>query len=345
MTLDALIARFWAWMDLVATALLAVASGARGSTHGTLMENRDGTFTLAGGDAGAPPFRLETGPVPPAVVQALKGREAELRLQATRFLFRPLELPQQAGAFLDGIVRTQIDRLTPWRAEEAAYGWTPPVDAGSGRITLTIAATARPPVAALAATLAAAGARRVTVSTRATDGDEPVTVLSHSSAGIGGTTRLRHALAAGLAVALICALAASLAAQYVGGDLDAQREDLDRRIAVQRKALMAGNRDSGDATGLRALEQRKHDNPPVVLVLDWLTQALPDDTHLSELHVDGARVQLVGLSGDAPALVRHLEQSRHFTEATFVAPTTRAGDAPGERFQIETRIRAPEAAR
>lgn len=345
MTLDALIARFWAWMDLVAAALHALASCAQGSAHNTLTENRDGTFTLAGADAGAQPFGLESGPLPSPVVQALKGRDVELRLQSARFLFRPLELPQQAGAFLDGIVRTQIDRLTPWRAEQAAYGWTPPVDAGGGRITLTIAATARPPVDALAATLAAAGARCVTVSTRATDGDEPVTVLSHSSTGTGGTTRLRHALAAGLAAALICALAASLSAQFVGGDLDAQRDDLDRRIAVQRKALMAGNRDGGDAGGLRALEQRKHDSPLVVLVLDWLTQALPDDTHLSELHVDGARLQLVGLSGDAPALVRLLEQSRRFTEATFVAPTTRAGDAPGERFQIETRIRAPEAAR
>lgn len=345
MTLDALIARFWAFIDLVATALQTLASGAGGAARTTITETGDGSFALAGAGSGVPAFRLAPGPLPPAVAQALKGRDVELRLKDGRFLFRPLELPQQAGEFLDGIVRTQIDRLTPWRAEEAAYGWTPPVAGGTGRITLTIAATSRPPVSALAAMLAAAGARCVTVATLAPDG-QPVTVLSHNGAGAGGATALRHALAAGLAAALVCALAASLVAQFVGGDLDARREDLDRRIAAQRRALMAASRgDGGETAGLRALEQRKHDAPPVVLVLDWLTQALPDDTHLSELNVDGMRVQLIGLSGNAPALIRHLEQSRHFTEATFVAPTTRSGDDPAERFQIEARIRAPEAAR
>ena len=64
-------------------------------------------------------------------------------LQPKRFLFRPLELPARAADFLEGIVRAQIDRLTPWSASEAVFGCTAPVASGAESITTMIAATTR----------------------------------------------------------------------------------------------------------------------------------------------------------------------------------------------------------
>src|SRR5207302_10361825 len=116
----------------------------------------------------------------------LKTSHAELVLQPARFLFRPLELPRRATEFLDGIVRAQVDRLTPWSAAEAAFGWSPPTDAGNDRIVVTVAATARGLVTPLVEAVAALGADAVVVSTLASAPGGPagpIKVLEHTVRG------------------------------------------------------------------------------------------------------------------------------------------------------------------
>ena len=56
----------------------------------------------------------------------MRGANVQIVLQSRHFLIRSLELPAGAANFLDGVVRTQIDRLTPWRSTEAAFGTTAP---------------------------------------------------------------------------------------------------------------------------------------------------------------------------------------------------------------------------
>ncbi len=92
------------------------------------------------------------------------------------------------------------------------------------------------------------------------------------------------------------------------------------------------------ARPVAALERRKRETPASVIVLDALSEVLPDNTYVTELHLAGNKLQIVGITGDAPSLISLIEQSGQFTRATFYAPTTRSPSDPGERFHIEAQI-------
>jgi general secretion pathway protein L len=112
------------------------------------------------------------GPVEAAA--ELSKTRVELVLRPDRFLFHPVELPAQAEEFLDGIVRAQLDRLTPWNAADAAFGWTKPIAAASGRIVVTVAAAPRTGIMPLLRPLLSSGARSIAVYTQAPGHEQSV---------------------------------------------------------------------------------------------------------------------------------------------------------------------------
>lgn len=348
MSLSRIVDGFSSWLDMTAEAIVAAIARLRNARAVQLVEEESGAFSLRAAEGAAhPPFSLAE--MPESLAAELRGREVELVLQPSRFLFRPLELPKRAAEFLAGIVRAQIDRLTPWSPAEAVFGWTAPADLADERIGLTVAATARGRIEPHVAALKAAGAKSVRVSTAApVDGAAapvPVRVFELALSGALGLARVRQALLVLLIAATAAASLATFASQIAGAGLDAELDALNERIGTQRRVLMAGRDGNGAGAALRALEQRKQDSPATVLVLEALSRVLPDHTYVTEMHVEGDRVQVIGVSQEAPSLIRLMEDSARFTEATFFAPTTRVPQDPGERFHIEARIKLPFEAR
>jgi general secretion pathway protein L len=139
---------------------------------------------------------------------------------------------------------------------------------------------------------------------------------------------------------MVTGLAAAISMGYSAvalDSLDAEQQALSKKIAARRAALRTGPDFALSAQ--RMLERRKQSTPSSVIVLEALSQILPDHTFVTEFRVEGDKVQLVGVTRDAAALIGLIEQSPHFTRATFYAATTRtAGDA-GERFHIEAHIK------
>jgi general secretion pathway protein L len=330
-----------AWTDSVAAAIIAGFDRVASPRVVRLIEDDEGGFTVeTAAKADNVPARIAFADgvfSAPNLAPVLKGSRVEIVLQPARFLFRPLELPARAADFLEGIVRAQIDRLTPWSASEAVFGCSSPTASGADSITTVIAATTRK--VAMTYVLAVAGFHPAAIAV-CTDAAERnagrVKVFEQKARGHLHAARLSRALSIALGVAAAAALLSLLAATWIANDLGAQEGELARQISQRRAAIRAGS--DGGRSPIATLERRKYETPASVIVLDALSRVLPDNTYVTELHLAGNKLQISGITRDAPSLIPLIEQSQHFTRATFYAPTTRSPSDPGERFHIEARI-------
>jgi len=334
-------AGFSGWMDCVAGAVVAAFGRLSPAKVVRLTEQPDGTFT-AETPAGKPaPVKIAGGTAVCSgeTAAALKDCRVELALRPERFLFRTLELPKRAAEFLDGIVREQIDRITPWTANEAVVGSSKPAELGSDKIAVTVAAAPRAQIVALVQAFGPLGVKSAVVSTTPKDAASgAITVFEQSAAGALQTRQVRRRLAAGLTIAAVLAGLALVADVVIGGELQSRQNDMTRRIAERRGIIRAGN--DAVATGaMTKLARRKNQTPADVIVLEALSKVLPDNTYVTELRIEGDKMQIVGITSDAPSLIGLIEQSPHFSRATFFAPTTRSPSDPGDRYHIEARIK------
>jgi general secretion pathway protein L len=348
--MEAIADGFLRWIDCVAGALIRCRAHLRSPRTIRLVEQDAGEFTIeidqrtpAESPRSIAPIRMADGRVtmalPPDIAAILPRSRVEIILQSNRFLFREVYLPARALEFLDGIVRAQIDRLTPWKPANAAFGFSPPLAVEHEQILITIAATSLGLVAPYLEAIADAGAHSIAVFAAvegSRDDAVAIRVLEGGVYGIVEVRRVRRGLVATFAGAAVAAAGALCLAAIVGPGLENRREELSEQMARLRAAASATR--EPEAGTFSALVHRKQSVPATVLVLEELSQILPDHTSLTELHVENNKVRITGITSDAASLIGLLEQSSHFAEATFFAPTTRTVSEPGERFHIEARV-------
>ena len=338
---------FLRWMDSVATSVVTILDRLVAPRRVRLAEQENGTFILQApaGDSSPPLLQVKilNGVASCAgnATAMLKGSRVELAMRPDRFFFRAIELPRRATEFLDGVVRAQIDRITPWDAGEAVFGWSAPTDISNDRISVTIAATARPQIIPLVQAIGHLGVKSIAVSATLPNEQADkatIKIFEQSAAGTLEVRQVRRALiAALLSLAVLSGLAIS-AGIIIGNDLQNRQSDVSRRIAERRGIIRAGS-DAVINSALANLARRKNQTPASVIVIEALSSILPDHTYVTELRIEGDKVQVVGISSDAPSLIRLIELSPHFDHATFFAPTTRSPSDPGDRFHIEARIK------
>ncbi len=314
-----------------------------------LDEGIDGTFTatMAAAKSGQTlspfAFRLGDEKPQPAIPEdwkaAFRGGRIEVRLQSIHVMARLLEFPSKAVDFLDGMIRSQIDRLTPWSASEAVFGWGVAKQISNERIEVAFAATSRLKVDPLVRLAKSFDAASVVIAVAAeTDSGASTWIMlldQRLRSAIGLAVNVPRLLRAALLSVALAAAASLLLNVYLGGSLQSELQDLQHRIAQRRTALRL---DASGASGLGLLAKRKQTTASSVMVLEALSRLLPDSTYVTELRIEGDKVQVMGMTQDAPSLIRLMEQSRQFTRATFFAPTTHAANESGERFHIEAHI-------
>ena len=250
---------FGVWIAAVTTAIHAVMARIVPQRRIELVEGDAGRFTarvISSKEPAIAPFAFELSPgraqaAPAADWQtALRGSRIDVILRADQVLFREVDFPKQAADFLDGMVRAQIDRLTPWVASEALFGMTAPAALSNERIALTLAATSRQkvqPLLALAADWGAASVTGLVTIPEAAPGAAPIKLFERTLSGAAGGTRdLPRLLRMTLLGAGLAAAASLLISTYLGSEYAAEQLDLQQKIA-QRRAALRINRSDGTA--------------------------------------------------------------------------------------------------
>jgi general secretion pathway protein L len=282
--------------------------------------------------------------IPTKVARATEGSLVVLELPAAEVVVRRISVPAQARDFLAGIVRNQVERLSPWHSDQAAYGFDTEVNGEDpANLDVRVLITSRTAIDGLRDKLAAMG---LTVDRAVTRQGQPgiitfVTLWSRLATLSGeDLDHARRRIAGGIAATILLSAVISLWALISAASLRAESEDM----AVRTKTLLRQIEGPG-AHSLASLKPgerawyEKETSPTAAIVMEAVSRALPDTAYLTEWHLEGVTLRLIGLTSDAASLIAPLEQSGHLADVHFFAPTTREADGALFRFHVEARIK------
>lgn len=263
-----------------------------------------------------------------------------LRLAARSALCRTIELPLAAEHNLSEVVGYELDRYTPFRAEQVYFCHRVlSRDAATQRIMVEVTLVPR-----TTADEALTVVRGLGFAPERLDVADPASAAGHSDNLMAPTTstgrradkRLTYGLAAAAAVLATVAVTfpivlAQRRAAAMTMEFDGLRKQTQAADALQ-KELKALRDDQ------KFLTERKIHSPTVSSLFLEATRLLPDDTWLTEFRVNGTEVEMVGVSASASALIGILEQSGIFTNTSFRSPVTSDPSSGRERFSIAAHI-------
>jgi len=278
-----------------------------------------------------------------AVARMARGGFAILELPDEHVVVRRIAVPAQAREFVGGIVANQIERLSPWRADQAVYGHAVAADAGAkdpAMLDVRVLIASRAVVDVARERLAAIGlpVDRIVAPPRHTGSAAPVALWSRLVDVSPETrSRMRRQIGIGVAGTVAASLClgawATISTELIRGTID----DVAARTATLRRQI-EGPLTPKSAASLPP-DQRawfeKEMSPSAAIVLEALSRALPDTAYLTELNLRGTTLRIAGRTSDAPSLIAPLEHSGSLTDVRFSAPTTRGAEDAQFTFQIE----------
>jgi len=274
-------------------------------------------------------------PLPAMVAGGVKelSHRTVLRLPADAVLTRRASFPAQVREKLPQVIRLELDRLSPFSADQVVYDFIPlPSAKGDTRIAVELALCRRDRVADWVRRLAEAGSP---IDQITWEGAWPKANLLPAEE----RPRRRRPLINGVRLLVLLILLLLVAAvatplwqkSRLLEALDAEVNKA-RSQAVQvdevRKSLEQARQ------GSTAVLQRKWDEPHVLNLLRELTESIPDDTWVQSLEYQNPEVQLRGESGQATALIGLLEEAPGIDGVSFRSPVTQVARTGKERFNL-----------
>ncbi len=258
------------------------------------------------------------------------ARRVVLRSE-TRLLQRDVTLPLAAAPAIGRVLHYEMDRLTPFRGEDVVCDWTSVRhDAAKGEVHLRMwllpRATLQPALEALAEL------RLPVACVEAATPDGQVRTLRFDRAATATPPALRIGVAACAALAVLAAALPFVRQSLASADVEARIAALRRPVAE----VAALRHDGSAGADLFAAERVRLGD--ALAALAAVTDALPDDTYLTEFALRQRRLRLGGQSLAAAALIPRLAADRHLRNPAFAAPVTRSDTGHADLFAIQAEL-------
>jgi general secretion pathway protein L len=287
--------------------------------------------------------RLEELPVAAGLAEAARRHFITLELPVEEIVLQRINVPARAREFLPGIVRNQIERLSPWPVDQVAFGFDATASPGDpDMLDARVLMTSRASVEAARGELAALGVAADRIVAREPGGASapPVILWSRFDDGSGrGLERARRMAGAAVLAAIAVSIGLSAWSLVSASAIRAESEAASARAAVLQRQLQPSRALPGATADPAARAWLlKETAPSGVIVLETLSRALPDTAYVTELSLQKSTVRIVGLTSDAPSLIAPLEHFGQFAEVRFFAPTTRGPDGRLFWFHIEAQV-------
>jgi len=268
-------------------------------------------------------------------------------LEAPRFLLldqeavlrKEIMLPAAAESNLSQVLAFEMDRQTPFRAQDVYFDWKILERGGdSGQIRLEIFVVPRSEVDK---TLHSLQLRKLSpAGIDILDGGKTMGLnllpAEKRVRMVNSKARMNFALA-GVAVillALVMTQSLYLRAHQVSELEDAIAEVRDEARRVQRIKEQIG--DSSEAATF--LTVRRDASPLAIELLADITRILPNDTYLDRLVIGQTSVQLQGKSQNAQQLIERVNESELLDEASFRGSTRLDARSGLEIFEVNAVI-------
>lgn len=259
----------------------------------------------------------------------------DLLLSEDVVLRTSVTMPLAAESNLAQALAYEMDRNTPFRADEVFFGWRGLVrDRENGQLHLELYVTPREGVVTQVEQLKRLGLAPTGVDINSADGPLglnllPVAMRFHI---VNQQVRLNWTIAAVTAFLLVFVMAQSLwlrehQVEVIGEAIDDVRAEA-QAVQQIRKQID----DASEAAGF--LQVRKIDNGYKVELLAELTRILPDDTYLDRLSMHEGQIQMQGKSGNAQSLIELINASPYFENASFRGPTRLDNRSGKEIFDL-----------
>lgn len=270
------------------------------------------------------------------------NRRVVLRLPQEAGIRRRLTLPAAAETHLTAIFNNELDRLTPWRPDQAIFDTTiiSPTPS-SESIVVEVAVVPRFAFAQAAQCLSKVEFELIGVLLA--QASHPATFIAVESASQTSSLvrrRRRKTIAALAAVGLLILVGLFGHKFWVITELHNHMIEL--QLEAKKTQKMLDELAVLTKRTYYALEM-KRTHPVAVVTLEVLSRTLPDDCWLSSLSLLGNQISVEGHASDALALLPLLTSSGFFKDVQFNSEVTRDLETGIEGFSLTATV-IPHAA-